>query len=131
GSTDQEVKDVQTDSRKVSPGSLFIAIKGVAVDGHQFIETAIGAGAIGIVCEEIPAQKNDEIVYVQVEDSAAAAGHMAHNFFDQPPEKRKLVGVTGTNDKTTIATLLYKLFPPLGYRCGLLSPLTDRVSRRG
>jgi UDP-N-acetylmuramoyl-L-alanyl-D-glutamate--2,6-diaminopimelate ligase len=127
GSTDIEVNDVQIDSRKVKHGSLFIAIKGVGVDGHQFIEKAIEAGAIAIVCEEMPPKQKEGVVYVQVENSAAASGYIAHNFFDQPSEKMKLIGVTGTNGKTTIVTLLYKLFTALGYKCGLLSTVENRI----
>jgi len=130
GSTDLEINDVQIDSRKSIPGSLFIAIKGVAFDGHQFINKAIEAGAVAVVHEESSLDKEEGIVYVQVENSAAAASLIAHNFFDQPSEKVKLVGVTGTNGKTTIATLLYKLFTSLGYKCGLLSTVENHIGER-
>lgn len=128
GSTAVEVKDVQTDSRQITPGAVFIAVKGVAADGHQFIEKAISNGASAIVCEELPAVRQETVVYVQVENSAAAAGYMAHHFFGKPSEKIKLVGVTGTNGKTTIATLLYKLFTRLGYTCGLISTVENRIA---
>ena len=121
---------MQIDSRKSIPGSLFIAIKGVAFDGHQFINKAIEAGAVAVVHEESSLDKEEGIVYVQVENSAAAASLIAHNFFDQPSEKVKLVGVTGTNGKTTIATLLYKLFTSLGYKCGLLSTVENHIGER-
>ena len=121
---------MQIDSRKSIPGSLFIAIKGVAFDGHQFINKAIEAGAVAVVHEESSLEKKEGIVYVQVENSAAAASLIAHNFFDQPSEKVKLVGVTGTNGKTTIATLLYKLFTSLGYKCGLLSTVENHIGER-
>jgi UDP-N-acetylmuramoyl-L-alanyl-D-glutamate--2,6-diaminopimelate ligase len=114
----------------VKPGSLFIAINGVAVDGHQFIEKAIAAGAIAVVCETVPVILKERIVYVQVENSPVAAGWIAHNFFRQPSEKMKLVGITGTNGKTTIATLLYKLFTALGYKCGLLSTVENHIGSR-
>jgi UDP-N-acetylmuramoyl-L-alanyl-D-glutamate--2,6-diaminopimelate ligase len=127
GSTDVEVNDIQIDSRKIKPGSLFIAVKGGAIDGHQFVGKAVEFGAIAIVCEEIPSEKQEGIVYVQAENSAAAAGYIAHNFFDRPSEKMKLVGVTGTNGKTTIATLLYKLFTSLEYKCGLLSTVQNHI----
>lgn len=130
GSTDTEVKDVQIDSRKVINGSVFIAMKGVAADGHQFIDKAIDAGAKTIICESLPASLNENINYVQVENSAEAAAHIAHNFFGQPSEKLKLVGVTGTNGKTTVATLLYKLFTSLGYKCGLLSTVENKIGDR-
>jgi len=127
GKLDLKVKNLQTDSRHVKKGSVFIAVKGVKMNGHEFIEKAIENGAIAIVAEDLPAQLNEKIIYVQVENSAAAAGQMAHNFFGQPSEKLKLVGVTGTNGKTTIATLLYKLFTSLGYTCGLLSTVENHV----
>jgi UDP-N-acetylmuramoyl-L-alanyl-D-glutamate--2,6-diaminopimelate ligase len=130
GSTDLEIEDVQIDSRKIKTGSLFIAVKGVAADGHRFIDSAIEAGAVGVVYEEALSEKREGVVYVQVENSAAATGLIAHNFFDQPSEKMKLMGVTGTNGKTTIATLLYKLFTSLGYKCGLLSTVENHIGDR-
>lgn len=130
GSTAKEVSDIQIDSRKIKPGSVFIALKGTASDGHQFIEKSIEAGAVAIVCEIVPAKKKEDVTYVQVDNSAAAAGYMSHNFFGQSSEKIKLIGVTGTNGKTTIATLLYKLFTSLGYKCGLLSTVDNRIGDR-
>lgn len=130
GSTALEVANVQIDSRKITRGSLFIAVKGVAVDGHQFIQNAVESGAVAVICEELPSITKEEIVYVQVESSAAAAGYVAHNFFDRPSEKMKVVGVTGTNGKTTVATLLYKLFTSLGFQCGLLSTVENRVGNK-
>lgn len=130
GSTDVEVSDVQIDSRKVSKSSVFIAVKGVATDGHQFIAKAVEAGAKVVVCEVMPPVKKETVVYVQVENSAAAAGYIANNFFDRPSEKMKVIGVTGTNGKTTIATLLYKLFTSLGYTCGLLSTVENRIGEK-
>ena len=130
GSTALEVANVQIDSRKITRGSLFIAVKGVAVDGHQFIQNAVESGAVAVICEELPSITKEEIVYVQVESSAAAAGYVAHNFFDRPSEKMKVVGVTGTNGKTTVATLLYKLFTSLGFQCGLLSTVENRVGHK-
>jgi UDP-N-acetylmuramoyl-L-alanyl-D-glutamate--2,6-diaminopimelate ligase len=111
----------------VKKGTAFIAVKGVAADGHQFIEAAIEKGAIAVIVETLPTDLKENITYIQVENSAAAAGYMAHNFFDQPSEKLKLIGVTGTNGKTTIATLLYKLFTSLGYKTGLLSTVQNHV----
>jgi UDP-N-acetylmuramoyl-L-alanyl-D-glutamate--2,6-diaminopimelate ligase len=127
GKTDMEINEVEIDSREVRTGTAFIAVRGSAADGHQFIDKAITNGAVAIVCETLPVQQVDGITYVQVENTAAAAGYMAHNFFGQPSEKVKLVGVTGTNGKTTIATLLYKLFTSLGYKCGLLSTVENRI----
>ena len=130
GSTDIEVNDVQIDSRKIKPGAVFIAVKGEAVDGHEFIENATEAGAAVIVHETEPPVKREGIVYIQAENTAAAAGYMAHNFYGQPSEKMKVVGVTGTNGKTTIATLLYKLFTVMGYKSGLLSTVENKIGDR-
>ncbi len=127
GSTDVVVSGVQIDSRKASNRSVFVAVKGVAVDGHKFIDKAIEQGAIAIVCEEMPSTKKEGVSYVQTADSAEAAGVMAHNFYGQPSTKLQLVGVTGTNGKTTIATLLYKLFTSLGYTCGLVSTVENMI----
>lgn len=127
GSTDTVVTDIQVDSREVKPGAVFVAVKGATADGHQFIDKAIGNGATVVVYETAPAGKQPGVVYVQVENSAAAVGHMANNFFGQPSSMMKVVGVTGTNGKTTIATLLYKLFTALGYKCGLLSTVDNHI----
>jgi len=127
GSTAVEINDVQIDSRKIKNGAAFVAVKGVATDGHQFIEKAIENGAVVVVCETIPDMEQQDVLYVQVENSAAAAGYMSHNFFGKPSEAMKLVGVTGTNGKTTIATILYKLFTRLGYTCGLISTVENRI----
>lgn len=130
GNTHIEVNDLQTDSRKVGKGSVFIAVRGVSTDGHQFIDKAVQQGAVAVVAETLPVSPDPGITWVQVEDSASAAGYMAHNFFGQPSEKIKLVGVTGTNGKTTIATLLFKLFSALGYRCGLLSTVENHIGNK-
>lgn len=120
------IADLQIDSRKVSAGSCFIAIKGVSTDGHLHISQAIENGATVIVCETAPETKSG-IGYIIVENTAVAAGIMAHNFFGRPSEYVKLVGVTGTNGKTTIATLLFKLFSALGHNCGLISTVQNQV----
>ncbi len=127
GNIDLSVSSIQMDSRKVSKDAVFLAVKGVDTDGHKFIDTAIDKGAIAVICEILPDRLKDEITYVQVENSATAAGVVAHNFYGQPSEKMKLVGVTGTNGKTTIATLLYKLFTALGSTCGLLSTVQNHI----
>lgn len=127
GNTSIPVGNLQLDSRKVGAGSVFIAVKGSAVDGHKFIDQVIEQGAVAVICETLPAELKEGVVYVQVENSAAAAGYMAHNFYGQPSEKVQLVGVTGTNGKTTIATLLFKLFTSLGYKCGLLSTVQNHI----
>ena len=127
GNTAVEINDLQIDSRKVKPGSCFIAVKGTISDGHDFIDTAISNGAVAIVCENIPEIINENIHYTVVEDSAKAAAIMAHNFYGRVTEKITLVGVTGTNGKTTIATLLFKLFTSLGYKCGLISTVQNQL----
>jgi UDP-N-acetylmuramoyl-L-alanyl-D-glutamate--2,6-diaminopimelate ligase len=121
-----QVKDLQLDSRKVTQGSVFIAIRG-GMDGHQFIEKAVESGASAILCEEFPETINHKVVYVLVESTSAAAGMMAHNYYDQPSEKMRLIGVTGTNGKTTVATLLFKLFTALGSECGLVSTVQNQI----
>ncbi len=115
GDTSQEVKDLQTDSRRVGKGSCFIALRGSLTDGHNHIADAVNNGAVAIMCEEMPDTAEAGVTYVVTESTASAAGYMSHNFYDEPSLKFKLVGVTGTNGKTTIATLLYQLFTELGY----------------
>jgi UDP-N-acetylmuramoyl-L-alanyl-D-glutamate--2,6-diaminopimelate ligase len=130
GSTDQEIVDLQIDSRLVQSGTAFVAIKGVKVDGHQFIETAIDKGASVIVCEQLPTQTKQGITYIVVANTQEAVALMAHQFYGQPSTKIKLVGVTGTNGKTTVATLLFKLFSQLGYTCGLVSTVQNQIGDR-
>lgn len=127
GNTQATVQALQLDSRKVQKGDAFIAVKGVAADGHQYIDSVIDKGASVIIAEVMPANLKEGVTYVEVENSAEAVGFMAHNFYGQPSERVKLVGVTGTNGKTTIATLLYKLFTSLGYNCGLLSTVQNHI----
>ena len=127
GNTDTVINDVQIDSRRAKRGVLFIAVKGTTSDGHQFIDKAVENGATVIVFETAPAQMSRGVVWVQVENSASAAGYIAHNFFGQPSEKMRVVGVTGTNGKTTIATLLFKLFSGLGCTCGLVSTVENHI----
>ena len=130
GKLQVNVKDLQLDSRKVEKGSAFIAVKGTHMDGHQFIAAVVDKKPAAIICERMPETFGEGITYIQVENSAVAAGLLAHNFFGQPSEKMKLVGITGTNGKTTIATLLYKLFSSLGYTCGLLSTVENHIGNR-
>ncbi|MEX0996387.1 MAG: UDP-N-acetylmuramoyl-L-alanyl-D-glutamate--2,6-diaminopimelate ligase [Flavobacteriaceae bacterium] len=130
GSTDLSFGNLVFDSRKVSLNDCFIAIKGTLSDGHQYINTAVNQGALAIICEELPEVIVNGVSYVQVEDSKKALAIMASNYFGNPSEKLKLIGVTGTNGKTTIATLLYNLFKKAGYKVGLLSTvkvLVDEV----
>lgn len=128
GSTATDIKSICIDSRKVTAGAAFVAIKGATGDGHSFIEAAIEKGAVAIIAVQLPQQIKEGIVYVQVADTAAAAGTMAHHFYGNPSGKLKLTGVTGTNGKTTVATLLYKLFTVLGYKCGLISTVENLIA---
>ena len=128
GSTKQLVNDIQIDSRKVTPASVFVAIGGVQVDGHDFIETAIKNGATVIVCEKLPGVIIAGITYLMVANTSIAVAIMAHQFYNEPANKIKLVGVTGTNGKTTVATLLFKLFKGLGYTCGLISTVENHIA---
>ena len=128
--SDIEVKNIQFDSRKVEAGSMFVATRGTAVDGHTYISKAVEAGASVVVCEDIPIETLSNVVYIKVDDSAEALGRMASNYYGRPSEKLTLVGVTGTNGKTTIATLLYQLHRALGYKVGLLSTVCNYVDDR-
>jgi len=123
GSTKVEVNNIQFDSRKVSNDDVFVAVNGVTVDGHQYIEKAIGLGAKAIVCEVLPENLVEGVTYVKVENSTIALGILASNFYGNPTKDLKLVGVTGTNGKTTTTTLLYELFTKLGYACALISTI--------
>lgn len=127
GSTDREVSDVVIDSRRVTAGALFVAIRGTQVDGHRFIPMAIEKGATCIVCEELPDTLSDEVTYLRVSDCEAAVGPIATRFFGDPTKRMKLVGVTGTNGKTTIATLLYKMFRAMGFKAGLISTVCNYI----
>ena len=130
GNTNLPVSSIHIDSREVKAGSVFVAIKGVATDGHQFIEPAIQKGAIVIVCEQFPDTIHNNITYIQVANAQEAVAYMVHQFYGEPSTKIKLVGVTGTNGKTTIATLLYQLFTALGYTCGLISTVQNHVGKK-
>lgn len=130
GHTGIPVTSLHTDSRTVKAGGCFIAIAGTLSDGHAFIEQAIENGAVAVVCVQMPAVVQENITYVQVENTAVAAGFMSHTFYGEPTTELKLVGVTGTNGKTTIATLLYKLFTALGYTCGLISTVQNQVGNK-
>lgn len=130
GAEEREIHSVQFDSRKIEPNDAFVAIKGTKSDGHDFIEKAISLGAITIVCEILPEYTQPGITYVQVAHPGQALGIMASNLFGNPSNKLKLVGVTGTNGKTTIASLLYDVFQKLGYKAGLLSTIRNRIAGR-
>ena len=127
GNTEIEVSGIQFDSRKVEKNSIFVATRGTATDGHDYISMAIEKGASAIVCETFPTEKVEGVTYVLVENSSDALGKMASAWFNFPSSKLTLVGVTGTNGKTTIATLLYQMFRQLGYKTGLLSTVCNYV----
>ncbi|MCK5171645.1 MAG: UDP-N-acetylmuramoyl-L-alanyl-D-glutamate--2,6-diaminopimelate ligase, partial [Bacteroidales bacterium] len=127
GNAETPVTALEFDSRKVELGCLFVAVKGTQVDGHEFIETAIEKGAKAIVCEILPVEQSKDIVFVQVENSSKALGELASAFYENPSSKLKLVGVTGTNGKTTTVTLLYNLVRKLGYKVGLLSTVRNYI----
>lgn len=130
GSTDISISSIYFDSRKIEKGSLFIAVKGTQSDGHEFISKAVASGAVAIVCEKLPGslQGGGAVTYVKVIDSEAALGIIASNFYGNPSEKLKLVGITGTNGKTTTATLLYDLFRLLGFNAGLISTVAHKIN---
>jgi UDP-N-acetylmuramoyl-L-alanyl-D-glutamate--2,6-diaminopimelate ligase len=127
GKTDVAISQICFDSRAVKANTLFVAIVGTQVDGHQFIENAIETGATAILCENLPSQLHPHITYLEVSNSAKAMGVAAANFYGNPSRKISLVGVTGTNGKTSIATLLFNLFRKLGYTCGLLSTVQNQI----
>lgn len=127
GSTDIPVSGLCLDSRKVMPDNLFVAIPGTQVDGHLFIQSAINKGATSIICNILPASYAENVTYVQVEDVSEAIGMIASNYFDNPSQSLKLIGVTGTNGKTTTATLLFNLFTNLGYKVGLISTIENKI----
>jgi UDP-N-acetylmuramoyl-L-alanyl-D-glutamate--2,6-diaminopimelate ligase len=128
GTTSVEVNSVKFSSREVEKGCLFVAVRGTVTDGHEFIQQAVDAGAAAIVCESFPKMIRQGVTYVRVSDSAVALSVICGNFFDNPSAKLKLIGITGTNGKTTTATLLFHLFRRLGYRCGLISTVQNQVN---
>lgn len=127
GQTDIEITGVNIDSRRIKEGHLFVAQRGTQVDGHKFIPKAIELGAKAVLCEVLPEEKAEGVTYVQVESTEDVVGKVATTFYGDPSRKLKLVGVTGTNGKTTIATLLYNMFRKLGYKCGLLSTVCNYI----
>lgn len=124
-----EISSIEFDSRKVSQASLFVATRGTQVDGHDYISKAISSGASAIICEEIPKKTDPSVAYLKVENSQKALGLISSNWFNNPSKLLKLVGVTGTNGKTTIATLLHQLFTDLGYQAGLISTIENKIGQ--
>uniref|UniRef100_UPI00404B166A UDP-N-acetylmuramoyl-L-alanyl-D-glutamate--2, 6-diaminopimelate ligase n=3 Tax=Gelidibacter sp. TaxID=2018083 RepID=UPI00404B166A len=130
GSTSVKVNALHFDSRKIVKNDVFVAIKGSISDGHQFIDIAIESGAVAVICETLPDNLQNGITYIEVENASSAMAFMASNYYKNPSENLKLVGVTGTNGKTTVATLLYQLFKKAGYKVGLLSTVKIMVDEK-
>jgi len=127
GNADIDITGVNIDSRQIEKGHLFVAIKGTQTDGHQYIPKALELGAVAVLCEDLPEKQEDGVTYVQVESTESAVGPVATLFYGDPSRRLKLVGVTGTNGKTTIATLLYNMFRKFGHKCGLLSTVCNYI----
>ncbi|MDP1744228.1 MAG: UDP-N-acetylmuramoyl-L-alanyl-D-glutamate--2,6-diaminopimelate ligase, partial [Bacteroidota bacterium] len=128
GSTNVAITAIRFDSRKIEMDSLFVAVKGTLSDGHKYIDDTIAKGAVAVLCEELPNILNDKITYIKVNDASVALGIVAGNFYDNPSENLVLVGVTGTNGKTTTVTLLFSLFKKMGYNVGLLSTVKNQIN---
>lgn len=128
GNTNVAIDSITMDSRRVGNFSLFVAVKGTQTDGHEYIAQAVEKGAVAVICEEIPKNRFEKATYVCVSNSAEALGIVASNFYDNPSQELKLVGVTGTNGKTTVATLLYELFTKSDKKCGLISTVKNRIA---
>ncbi|MBQ0048453.1 MAG: UDP-N-acetylmuramoyl-L-alanyl-D-glutamate--2,6-diaminopimelate ligase [Prevotellaceae bacterium] len=127
GDMERDIKAVNIDSRQIAEGHLFIAVKGTAADGHNYIGKAVESGAVAVLCEVIPADANENVTYIKVENSEQVVGQIATTFYGNPSSKVKLVGVTGTNGKTTIATVLYNMFRSMGHKAGLLSTVVNYI----
>ena len=127
GDTGTMISDISFDSRKVGPGTLFVAVRGTKSDGHDFIPAAVSSGASAVVCERLPENPTEGVCWILTDDSARALGVVASEFFGNPSSSLKLTGITGTNGKTTIATLLYRVFSGLGYKCGLFSTVCNYI----
>ena len=123
-----EITGISIDSRLVQKGDIFIAVKGTQTDGHAYIASAEEKGAVAIVCENMPEKQNPDIAYINVNDAQSVTGQLATTFYGKPSQRLKLVGVTGTNGKTTVATLLYELFMRMGHKCGLLSTVCNYIN---
>ena len=127
GSADVNITGINIDSRRVVPGNMFIAMRGTQVDGHQFIPKAVELGAVAVLCEDIPSDAPASVTFVKVADCEDCVGQIATTFYGNPTAKLRLVGVTGTNGKTTVATLLYNMFRKMGHKCGLLSTVCNYI----
>ncbi|MDX9725742.1 MAG: UDP-N-acetylmuramoyl-L-alanyl-D-glutamate--2,6-diaminopimelate ligase [Bacteroidales bacterium] len=130
GDVDPEIERIEFDSRKAGPGTLFVAVRGTKSDGHDFIGSAVAAGAVAVICGKIPGNASDSVRWIATADPAEALGIVASEFYGNPSSLLKLTGVTGTNGKTTTATLLYRMFSALGYKCGLFSTVCNYIAGR-
>ena len=130
GSTEIAIDKMNFDSRKIEPNDVFIAIRGSVSNGHDYIEKAISLGAVAVICDTLPATIAKGITYIQVRDTNKALAFMAANYYDNPSQNLKLVGITGTNGKTTVASLLYQLFKKAGFKAGLLSTVKILVDEK-
>ena len=128
GEHNPDISNIEFDSRNVESGSLFVAVKGYKTDGHDFIKDAVASGAAAIICEVLPEIQDKKVCWIRTSDSAKALGYAASNYFGNPSSLLKLVGVTGTNGKTTVATVLYRMFVKLGYKCGLFSTVCNYIN---
>ncbi|KKQ34086.1 MAG: UDP-N-acetylmuramoyl-L-alanyl-D-glutamate-2,6-diaminopimelate ligase [Candidatus Nomurabacteria bacterium GW2011_GWB1_37_5] len=130
GMEDPEVSNLFLDSQKVEPGGCFFAVRGKKTDGHEYISQAIAGGAKVVVCERLPQNINDDVTYVLVESTQKVVGSIASSFYDYPSKKMKIIGVTGTNGKTTITALLYQLFELLGEKAGLIGTVENYIHKQ-
>lgn len=127
GDTTREISKITFDSREAAPGTLFVAVKGSNADGHSFIPQVVEAGAAAVVCEEMPAMRESGVTYIKVPNSHVALGYIASAWYDNPSGALRLVGVTGTNGKTTTATLIYEMARLMGHKAGLLSTVVNLI----
>ena len=130
GSSDQKISNIEIDSRKIKKNNLFIALPGIRSDGHDYIENAISNGAIAIICNQFPDNLNKSYTYIKVKDTQKALGIISGNFFENPSKKIKLVGITGTNGKTTISSLLFQLFNKQNKKAGLISTIDIKYGKK-
>ncbi|MGL4599107.1 MAG: Mur ligase domain-containing protein, partial [Bacteroidia bacterium] len=128
GTTNMAITSVVFDSRRVEKDCLFVAVRGTQSDGHAYIDKAIEQGAIAVICEEFPAKISERIAYIKVKDAGEALGIIASNFYDSPSQQLKLIGVTGTNGKTTTTTLLFRLFRAMGQKAGMLTTVKNQIN---
>ena len=129
GSTNVAIQNICFDSREVGQFSVFVAIRGTKSDGHDYIQQTVEAGVLAVVCEKIPEETVENVTYIETKDSNSALALMACNFYENPSNELTLIGITGTNGKTTTVTILHQLFMNLGHKCGLLSTVVNKIQR--